>query len=131
VKLFQKSHDGGADSGVTGYFLIEWKAGFSIVLLHFRAGSREAFHSHAFNALTWWLKGSVKEMFPNLSWYRWRPSFRPKLTPKHNIHKIIADRPGAWALSFRGPWDSTWKEQKNGFETTLTHGRVIVDQKAI
>ena len=59
MKLFHKSHDGGKNSGVTGYWLIEWKSGFSIVVLRFSKGTREAFHSHAFNALTWWLKGSV------------------------------------------------------------------------
>ena len=50
MKLFHKSHDGGKNSGVTGYWLIEWKSGFSIVVLRFSKGTREAFHSHAFNA---------------------------------------------------------------------------------
>ena len=43
-KLFFKRADGGADSGVTAYMLIEWKALFSIGLLHFKRGEiREAF----------------------------------------------------------------------------------------
>ena len=63
IELFKKSHDGGPNSGVTGYWLIEWKLGFSIVILRFSKGSREAFHTHAFNALTWWVKGSVEEHF--------------------------------------------------------------------
>ena len=63
IKLFKKSHDGGPNSGVTGYWLIEWKLGFSIVILRFSKGSREAFHSHAFNAWTWWIKGRVMEYF--------------------------------------------------------------------
>ena len=120
MKLFHKSHDGGKNSGVTGYWLIEWKAGFSIVVLRFSKGTREAFHSHAFNALTWWLKGSVTEAFPNTAeTIKWRPSIFPKFTPKHNIHKIIADDV-SWAISFRGPWDRTWQEQENGIQTTLT-----------
>lgn len=131
MKLFKKSHDGGADSGVTGYWLIEWKKVFSIVLLHFSPGSREAFHSQAFNAWTWWLKGSVTEKFwTDDSDYildkKWKPSFKPKYTPRNNFHKIIAGEKGAWALSFRGPWSKTWKEHKNGetYELTSGHRRV-------
>ena len=50
MKLFTKSYDGGENSGVTGYFLIEWKNVFSIVLLNFKDKYRENYHSHAFNA---------------------------------------------------------------------------------
>jgi len=42
-------------------FLIEWKILFSIGILHFQEGSREAFHNHAFNAITFWLSGDVTE----------------------------------------------------------------------
>lgn len=129
MKLFHKSYDGGADSGVTGYWLIEAKNLFSIVLLHFSPGSREAFHSHAFNAVTWWLRGNVREEFyyayPE-GWtdsIDWKPSFKPKFTPRGNFHKIVAGENGAWALSFRGPWNKTWQEHKNGETYELTHGR--------
>ena len=131
IKFFKKSHDGGKNSGVTGYWLIEWKAGFSIVLLRFSKGSREAFHSHAFNAYTWWLRGSVEEQFPDTAeTIEWKPSIFPKFTPRWNIHRIVADRVSR-AISFRGPWESTWKEQKNGIQTTLTHGRMVLDTKVL
>lgn len=136
MKLFHKSHDGGEDSGVTGYWLIEIKSLFSIVLLHFSPGSREAFHSHAFNALTWWLKGDVTEEFLSPQWdgstnpKNWRPSINPKVTLRNCFHKIIAGERGAWALSIRGPWSATWQENKNGQTYTLGHGRVkITDQE--
>lgn len=129
IKLFRKSHDGGANSGVTGYWLIEWKSLFSIVLLRFSKGSREAFHSHAFNAYTWWLRGSVTEEFPDTAeTMRWYPSFFPKFTPRDNMHRIVADDV-TWALSFRGPWSPTWKERKGDATTTLTHGRVAVAEE--
>ena len=50
MRLFFKSKDGGPDSSVTGYWLIESKKLFSIVLLKFDGRSREAYHTHAFNA---------------------------------------------------------------------------------
>jgi hypothetical protein len=64
-RLFSIKTDGGKDSGVTVYFLIECKALFSIGILYFREGTREAYHNHAFNALTWWLKGSVRTFYIN------------------------------------------------------------------
>jgi hypothetical protein len=130
MRFFKKSYDGGLDSGVTGYWLIEWKAGFSIVLLHFSPGSREAYHSHAFNAVTWWLRGEVMEQVDlGVVGYTktWSPSIKPKFTPKHLMHRINAGRSGAWALSIRGPWEDTWQEKKHGETYTLTHGRRRVE----
>lgn len=127
MKLFSKSHDGGPNSGVTGYWAIECKSLFSIVLLRFNEGSREAYHSHAFNALTWWLKGSVTEHFlDGSSPIDWKPSLKPKFTPRNNFHKIYANEV-SWALSLRGPWSKTWQEHKQDKTYTLTHGRKIVD----
>ena len=128
MKIFSKSHDGGKDSGVTGYWLIEWKSLFSIVLLKFSHKHRENYHSHAFNAYTWWLKGKVVEEFPDplKGSLTWVPSLKPKFTPRKNIHKIVVTE-DAYALSIRGPWDDTWVEvSPKGDVTTLTHNRVVV-----
>lgn len=124
MKLFTKAPDGGANSGVTGYFLIEWKRFFSIALLHFSSGSREAFHSHAFNAYTIWLKGLVVEeqVCGEQKIYKVGDF---KYTPKTRFHRIVSFGP-SWALTFRGPWDDTWQEYKDGEITTLTHGRKVV-----
>ena len=127
MKIFSKSPDGGVNSGVTAYFLIEWKGLFSIALLRFSAGSREAFHSHAFNAITWWLKGEVLEYYYPTKpgdFKEFKASFKPKFTPRECFHKIVAMRP-AWALTFRGPWAKEWKEYHTKTEETitLTHGR--------
>lgn len=120
--------DGGIDSGVKGYFLIEWKPFLSIGVLHFKKGSREAFHSHAFNAVTFWLKGSVTEIkHPSGQELKFSAGFKPKYTPRNNFHKIIADE-DVYALTFRGPWMDYWYEFKNNKHITLTHGRVVVSE---
>lgn len=125
-RLFYRKPDGGKDSGVTGYFLIEWKPLFSIGLLHFKKGSREAFHNHAFNAITFWLKGSaIEEKHPTGQQLRWAASLLPKYTPRENCHRIVADD-DVYALTFRGPWNDTWFEFKNDRYITLTHGRKVV-----
>ena len=132
MRLFSKVPDGGKDSGVTAYFLIECKSLFSIGLLRFSEGSREAYHTHAFNALTWWLYGAVVEEHyeggpiaeSNICKY-FSPSFKPKYTPRTCFHKINATRT-TWALTFRGPWAKHWYEYKDGKVIKLTHGRVEV-----
>lgn len=135
-RLFYVKPDGGKDSGVTAYFLIEWKILFSIGILHFKKGSREAYHTHAFNALTWWLKGSVTECKLNASFdgknelinkYKdiirnFQPSIIPKFTSRSNFHKVISHE-DTYALTFRGPWVDTWNEFKFDKLITLTHGR--------
>lgn len=123
-----KKSDGGADSGVTAY-IVESKFLGSVALLKFNAGTREAFHSHAFNAITLWLKGRVVELTPmddHGSYQRYWKAGQWKYTPRELTHKICVLKEGAWALTFRGPWKNTWKEIRKGEEVTLTHNRVIV-----
>lgn len=131
MKFMSKAKDGGAESTVTGYWLVEIKSLFSVVLLRFDKGSRDAYHSHAFHALTWFLKGCVTEhviVSPgHLQDRVWKPSLRPKWTPRSCFHKVFA-KETTWALSFRGPWKKTWHEYLPSTDTlrTLTHGRRIV-----
>lgn len=121
-RLFYTKPDGGKDSGVTAYFLIEWKILFSIGILYFKKGTREAYHNHAFNALTWWLKGDVTEIKINGEEGDYRPSFTPKYTSRTNFHKVRANK-DTWALTFRTNWRNTWQEFKNDEYVILTHGR--------
>jgi hypothetical protein len=121
MKLLRSSPDGGKGSGVTAYFLVEWKQGFSIALLHFRKGTREAYHSHAFNAWTWWLKGNVLEHYRDGTTGRWSAGDL-KYTPRSCFHKIEA-LTSTWALSIRGPWSDVWEEDRAGKLVRLTHGR--------
>lgn len=137
MRFFYKGKDGGNESNVTGYWLIEWKAGFSIVLLCFAKGSREAYHNHAFNALSWVLRGQLWEQFLvdddgvqmafNNDLF---PSWIPVYTSRERMHKVYGIADKTWVISFRGPWADKWKEffsQTKEF-VTLTHGRKVVPQ---
>lgn len=125
MRFLEKSHDGGKDSGVNGYFLIEIKSMFSIVLLKFAKGTREAYHNHAFNALTVWLSGNVKEHMLDGNVLEWQGG-NIKYTPRENFHKVEA-LTDTWALCFRGPWLDRWNENRQGKNVTLTHGRKTLD----
>lgn len=141
MKLFHYGKDGGPDSTVWGFWLIEWKRVFSIALLCFEDGSREAYHSHAFNSISWVLSGNLveTEIHPRTGLplirlqnngsekgplYHYPPSFLPVFTARDRMHKVTSVG-RTWVLTFRGPWSKTWKEYlpiSNEY-VTLTHGR--------
>lgn len=127
MKFLSYGKDGGPESTVHGYWLIEIKGLFSIVLLKFENGSRDAYHNHAFNAVSWVLSGQLIEYFPEMPpefGEAYSPSFKPVVTPRTLFHKVVSQG-NTWVLSFRGPWTKTWREwsPKTGIFTTLTHGR--------
>lgn len=127
-RFFFKKYDGGQDSGVTGYFLIEWKVLFSVGLLHLKDGSRESFHDHAFNALSWFIWGCVTEEHRDGTAREFAPSLLPKFTPRSCFHRVVSHG-DTWCLTLRGPWASTWQEyrSKTNELVTLTHGRKEVE----
>jgi hypothetical protein len=129
--FLKKEKDGGPNSTVTGYWLIECKPLFSICLLKFKGKSREAFHTHAFNAISWVLKGKLTENFLDGSVKEHRPSVKPIFTPREPHHKVDSDGL-TWALTFRGPWKKSWGEflpDEDKF-IRLTNGRKIINEQA-
>lgn len=124
MKFLTKRKDGGPESTVTGYWLAEIKKLFSVVLLKFEDGSRDAFHSHAFDSLNWVIKGRVEEECLNGKKYEYRPSIIPIFTGRDRFHKVVSDGT-TWVFSIRGPWAKTWQEYLpgQGRAVTLTHGR--------
>lgn len=132
MRLFKFAKDGGHLSKVWGLFIIEWKRAFSVVLLKFEDGSREAFHSHAFNAWSWVLWGQLNEARitgtpdagGDLIKTTFKPSLRPIFTARDNFHKVNSVGT-TWVISFRGPWADTWLEYipAENRTITLTHGR--------
>lgn len=129
-QFFSKAKDGGPQSPVDAYFLIEIKGLFTIALLKFNQGAREQFHTHAFNALTWFLCGEMDEASYDGQLRRYRRSLIPKFTPRDKNHRVIACV-DSWCLTVRGPWCSTWTEHDRGrgLVTTFSDGRLVVDTK--
>lgn len=126
MKFLSVSKDGGPESHVTAYWLVEIKGLFSIALLKFEPGSRNEFHSHAFNSVSWLLKGCLGETMRErpLSCFYFYPSFLPIVTLRSTFHKVTSIG-RSWVLTFRGPWSKTWKEYlpETDEDITLTHGR--------
>lgn len=127
MRVLQKRKDGGEQSTVDAYFLIEIKSLFSIAILKFNKGSRANYHSHAFTAWTWFLKGSMTEKFLITPSKEYKRTLLPKVTHKNNIHKVVA-KTTSWCFTIRGPWEKNWLEYDptTNQEITLTNGRKVV-----
>lgn len=137
MRFFRKAKDGGPKSTVTGYWLFEIKWLFSIVLLKFENGSRDEYHSHAFNSLNWVLSGEVEEQpvfslvddddKPQWPTFVHRRSLIPVITKRSTFHRVVS-RGTTWVFSIRGPWRKKWLEYdpKTRETVILTHGRKVV-----
>lgn len=130
MRIFSKRKDGGPASTVDAYFLIEIKPLFSIALLKFHKGSRENYHSHAFNALTWFLAGDMTEELVTGEVTKYQRKIWPKVTGRKVFHKVYATK-NSWCLTLRGPWCDRWNEHNKSTNTTttLTNNRTIVETK--
>lgn len=127
MKWLYYGKDGGYESTVWGFWLTEIKSLFSIVLLHFKPGSRDAYHDHAFNCISWVLKGELFEENFKGNPKTHKPSLKPVITKRDTFHKVtsIGD---TWVISFRGPWIKTWHEYipNKNIQITLTNGRIEI-----
>lgn len=119
--------DGGPESKSSGLFLIEIKRLFSIVLLKFTDGSRDAYHTHAFDAISWVLRGKLIEENLHGATIEYKPSWKPIFTSRDTFHKVSSVGETR-AFTLRGPWVKNWREYlpKQDEFVTLTHGREVV-----
>lgn len=127
MKFLKLMKDGGPLSRVTGFFIVEMKSLFSVVVLHFAPGSREAYHTHAFNAVSWVLRGKLLEHDIGGSSRVYARSFKPVFTSRSKFHKVESIG-HTWAITFRGPWVDRWLEwiPAEHRKLMLTHGRRVV-----
>jgi len=128
MRILQKVKDGGPQSTVTAYFLCEFKSIFSIALLRFDKGSRENYHSHAFNALSILISGRLTEFFAEGGAQKYK-RLRIKSTPSNLTHKVYAYQ-RSWVITLRGPWAESWTEvEPDGTVILLGHGRKIIGSR--
>jgi hypothetical protein len=126
MKIFKRGKDGGEESHVHGYWLIEIKSLFSIAVLRFENGSREVYHNHAFDCISWVLNGGLVECHKNGRIQLHSPSLFPIITRRDTYHKVYSTG-RTWVFTIRGPWTKEWNETIGDKEITLTNGRKVVD----
>lgn len=105
------------------FFFIEIKPLFSVILTHLGANGSTFPHSHPFHAITFLLKGYLKEYNEEGLCVGVYKAPGMKFTNR-DIHQISTGKNGAWFLTLRGPWISdTWVEVRGDKTIQLTHGR--------
>ena len=117
----------GQESTVTGYWLIEAKRLFSIALLRFDNGSRESYHSHAFNSISWLLSGYLREesldggFIDHTADWLW-----PIITRRKTFHRVFSSGT-TWVLRFRARGESVEGVQPQDQEvlSPRPNGRVV------
>lgn len=127
MKILSFGKDGGKESSVYGLWLIEEKKVCSIAFLLFRGKSREAYHTHAFNSISWVLKGKLTETMLDGEILEHKPSLKPVFTFRDTFHKVDSDGDTV-VFTLRGPWVKKWKEYlpEQLKYITLTKGRKVV-----
>lgn len=119
-----KYKDGGPESYVTGWFIESKRLG-SLALLSFAPGSREAFHSHAFNSHSIVVgPGHLEEVFYDGSSIEHKPGSFVH-TKKKDLHKVYSHGT-TYVLTVRGPWGYYWNEIADGYVYYLEHGRGVI-----
>jgi hypothetical protein len=129
MRFFSKAKDGGLESKVTGYWLAEIKSLFSIALLRFDDGSRETYHSHAFDCISWVLKGELREEHVSGEVEFHNRSLTPVVTRCSTFHRVFSNGT-TWVLTFRGPWARRWAEYDptRGVYSILQDHRDVVSE---
>lgn len=124
MKFLSKSKDGGPESTVSAYWLVEMKSAFSIALLRFGDGSRSSYHSHAFNSVSWVLSGKLVEQFMDGKEQTFIRSVIPVMTWRETFHRVVSTGT-SWVFTIRGPWADRWYEfdPVRKVMSTLLHGR--------
>lgn len=149
--LLWGSKDGGPESRVRMWGF-EQKDLCSVLVLRFEEGTREAFHTHAFNAWSWVLAGNlIEQTLPEKDRHAWeefertgggpRPHvtwagfgtpwdtgiWAPIYTDRRRFHKVAGGSRGAWAITFRSRWWTGWREYDptTGKQTKLANHREV------
>lgn len=124
MRILSRAKDGGPLSRVWGYWLFEIKRLASVALLRFEDGTRESFHSHAFNSVSWILRGRLVETHLDGHIEEYPAGIWPVVTRRETFHRVSSEGT-TWVLTFRGPWWKFWMEfdPVDGGFSTLTDGR--------
>lgn len=114
------------------FTIIEVKHLFGIIVNIFNTENQDRFHSHAFHAFSWMIRGHYYEevILPD-SKVIVKKIEKSRFIPRNYIHKITSSSKNAMSVTFEGPWESTWNEYFDNYRVkTYTWGRkVLFDSK--
>lgn len=113
MKIFRKSEVVLGQGSVTQYIVFEHKRLFSLIFYKWNTIDQVRFHTHAFAAVAFLLKGWYWEKvmfngvemtnFVNVPWI-------PRFLPKNYCHAVQNAKPGTTTMVITGPWQKHWYE---------------------
>ncbi len=135
--FFKKSNVCLGKGTVTQYILIENKHFFSIIFYKWNTISQSRFHSHAFNAVAFLIKGFYWEKIifdesctevDNVI----NVPLVPRFLPKNYIHSIGYSKPNTITMLISGKWDENWHEYFPDSKKWVRYGwgRVVIDKSS-
>ncbi len=133
-KIFHWDNTSLGVGNIKRFTIIEIKYLGGIIVNIFNTSNQDRFHSHAFNALSWMIRGHYYEdVIVDGNLLKLKKIERSRFIPRNYIHKITKSSPNAMSITFEGPWESTWNEYfDNGRIKTYSWGRkVIFDSKYV
>lgn len=122
---------------ILSYALFEWKLLFSVIIYNWKTIRQNRFHSHAFPAIAFLLKGEyVEEVYKDgkiiTKVVGKDQRFKPRYLPRHYTHRILKAKPQTYTIVFTGPWTRYWYEWFEDTNTWVkyTWGRRVVSKSS-
>lgn len=119
IVFFKKKDIKLGEQLVSELTILEYKKWFSLKLFHFHKteGSQDRFHTHAFNAYSFLIKGDyTEEVIENDKIVKLKRSRKRVLfIPKDTYHRITKSN-GCYTVLLTGSWGNKFKELR---ETTV------------
>lgn len=113
MKVFKKKEVALGKGSVTQYTVFEHKRFGSLIFYKWHTIDQIRFHTHAFKAVAFLLKGWYWEKvlfngiemtnFVNVPWI-------PRFLPRNYCHAIQNAKPGTMTMVITGPWQDNWFE---------------------
>ncbi len=109
------------------FTLFELKNIGGIIINLFNTQTQDRYHSHAFAAWSWMIKGFYfEDVWLNGKATTKRIS-KSRFIPKDYTHKITYSAPNTISITFEGPWDYQWAEYfDDGRVKIYTWGRKVL-----
>jgi len=132
--LFKKKRVELGEGHVVAFTLFEWKYLFSIIIYQWKTIKQNRFHSHAFPAWAFLLRGQYEEEVYTDKGIEKRVVnqwMKPRWLPRNYTHRILQAAPKTWTIIFVGPWHDFWYEwfEEENVWVKYTWGRKVVEKK--
>jgi hypothetical protein len=113
------------------YTIVEFKNLFSIYLHAIDTIQQDRFHTHAFDAIGWTIRGGYSEQvltnrLRNEVIEEYYVSTGVRYIPKELNHRIMESIPGTVTILFTGPYSSIWTEETKDWIKFIASGQTTL-----